>query len=178
MDHPNHTDHAKADSHAGQPSAGATRRTASPWRVALVALVVVPVMLACTNTVSLDSAPASSLTVSVMFENALVLNVNVNAYVIVKNNTGDNVELTGGQTFSIDGVKIPTHGDATIPRQPSGAGSFYTLTYTDEHGKKTSVRIAAPPAAESPLAVATSPAKSSSPPIGFSLSPRGERVRG
>lgn len=145
-----HTDHADSAAHAGQASAGAARssqRTAAFWRLALVGLVFVPVILACStthSTVSLASAPATSLAVSVGFKNGLLPRANVEVGLYIQNAKLDTVKLTGGQTFSIDGVKIPPSGHVTIPSQPSGAGSFYTLTYTDEHGQQTVVHIPAP----------------------------------
>jgi hypothetical protein len=136
----------------GMPSAVVARVATSPWRAALVGLALLPVALAlaCTSTVRLASAPASSLRMSLRFDLALVPAQTTLVSAWLQTNQGTMVELTGGQTLTIDGVPLVpdyssnvTQFHATIPhRAPGGPG--YTFTYTDEQGHQTVVHIPAP----------------------------------
>ncbi len=133
--------------HAGMPASGAARRAVSLWRPALIGLALLPVLLAlaCTNTVSLASAPAASLQVSIHFEHALVAGATTRVTVGIFTEPNTYVDqFTGGQTLAIDGVALRPGGSATIPRQAPGGVGFYTFTYTDEHGQQTVMHIPAP----------------------------------
>jgi hypothetical protein len=139
------SNHADAATHAGQPSTGAARRTASSWRVALVGLVLIPVILACTQSVRLDKAPATILRLELHFAHALVPGPTTEVTLSTFTDPNNYVEaFTGGQTLSIDGVTLGLHGTTTIPRQKPGGVGFYTLIYTDENGKQTVAHIPAP----------------------------------
>ncbi|HEV8193327.1 MAG TPA: hypothetical protein VGP82_17830 [Ktedonobacterales bacterium] len=135
----------------GVPSSAVSCVAASPWRAALVGLALLPLTLAlaCTSTMRLASAPASSLRMSIRFDLALVpAQTTVSAW--LQTNQGTPVALTGGQTLAIDGVPLVadegnSHFHTTVPHRAPG-GPDYTFTYTDEQGHHTVVHIPAPQA--------------------------------
>lgn len=127
----------------------AVRRAGSRWRAALMALAVIPIILACASIAkSPASAPAASLQVKIHFERALVPGAVTAVAVLFTDKQGAYVNLTGNQKLTINGVALdlraaPYYAFSTIPRQSAG-GNAYTVTYTDEQGRQTILHIPSP----------------------------------
>src|SRR5262249_41206399 len=131
----------------GMPPSGAAKRAVSPWRIALVVIVTIPVLLACAQSAkSLASAPASSLRIYLHFEEALIPGDTVRVITEMKGEQRTAVKLTGGQTLAIDGAALDSSSftsGAMISRHTPG-GTGYAFVYTDEHGHQTVVHVPAP----------------------------------
>jgi hypothetical protein len=121
-------------------------------RALLVAVALIPVLLACSNVTSLDSAPASALRITVLFAGALIPGATTTVTVSVDDAHRNPIVFTGGPRMSINGVAIPETDQqmalsrtVTIPRVAAGTNA-YTFVYDDGHGHRTEVLIPGPQA--------------------------------
>lgn len=117
----------------------------------LVAVGGILVMLACYSqqVTRLSAAPASTLFLTMGLDYEQVPSpdkVRVTVNVASNKSPGAYVIFSGGQSLTVNGVRLSESNSrvATIPRQPPGG--HYTLVYTDEHGTHTRVDIPAPQA--------------------------------
>ena len=128
--------------------------------------------LACSEpptVVQKSSAPANQLAVGLAFSNALISSdkVTIKITIFDASDANKTIQLTTSQHLTINGVALDTAKPPklfegytlTVPRAP--LGDSYTVVYSDEGGKQTTVVI---PAAQRDLAI-TAPAANARVPI-------------
>lgn len=123
-------------------------------RLVITAFCAATLLFACgtPSTVRLSTAPAEKLALSLNFTHALAPSAEVIVDATLRSPAGNPVNLTGKQHLTInsrDEDPAPLGGVLgqgayrfTVPRPP--AGGAFTVVYTDERGKQTSVVVPAP----------------------------------